>query len=619
MKIQTKRILSFIVALFLCLNLWSIDTRAAGASVTIALSSSTVSVGKNVTATISVSGSDISAYTIYVSYNSDVLQFNSGSGSAQVGGGGGTLVLSGTGAGSVSLSFTAVKNGSSSISTSGSEVYDINLNQLSISHAGVTVTVSSPAPSTENNNNNTTENTDPNNENPDTTEENGLSSNCNLKSLVVSPGTLSPSFSKSKTNYQVQLEKDATSIVVSAAAEDEKASTSVTGANSLKPGENTVKVTVTAENGAVKVYKINVICGEAIGAAVVSIAGKEYKFTDGKSLLEVPEGFTEATTQFREWEVPAYRSPNKKFFIVCLADPDGNAGWYYFSDNPTPYIEYSSSYSRYIISEIPADMAAYVEIPEGYYETEIDMGHGMVKAYTRDEISGIYLVWGMNIEDEAGPQLYYYDAKEKSFMRYVESSMLPQATEEATPDEATVSEPEPLIPTAAEPKDEGIFSKTHLIYMLIAATVLFIIMCIVVIVLVVKNSHLKYQLDMDDEEDNHDSSDLRSEEWNPAEEKTKDQQDAQETGNVQSSDTDDLQGYEINGIILEDAESSGSETVVPEVEEEKKDPLKEAMRERPFGIDSAFDVVPDTEKTAQVQNGPRIEVPTANPEDEDEF
>ena len=89
MKQFLKRGLAILTAFILCLQFGKIDAQAA--NVVIALSASTVSVGNNVTATISVSGSDISAYTIYVSYNSSVLQYNSASGSAIVNGGGGTI------------------------------------------------------------------------------------------------------------------------------------------------------------------------------------------------------------------------------------------------------------------------------------------------------------------------------------------------------------------------------------------------------------------------------------------------------------------------------------------------------------------------------------------------
>lgn len=65
MKQFLKRGLAILTAFILCLQFGKIDAQAA--NVVIALSASTVSVGNNVTATISVSGSDISAYTIYVS------------------------------------------------------------------------------------------------------------------------------------------------------------------------------------------------------------------------------------------------------------------------------------------------------------------------------------------------------------------------------------------------------------------------------------------------------------------------------------------------------------------------------------------------------------------------
>ena len=154
MKQFLKRGLAILTAFILCLQFGKIDAQAA--NVVIALSASTVSVGNNVTATISVSGSDISAYTIYVSYNSSVLQYNSASGSAIVNGGGGTVTASGTSAGSFSISFTAIANGSGSITTSGSDVYDINGNAISISHAGATVTVATASNNGDNNNGNAT-------------------------------------------------------------------------------------------------------------------------------------------------------------------------------------------------------------------------------------------------------------------------------------------------------------------------------------------------------------------------------------------------------------------------------------------------------------------------------
>ena len=284
MKQFLKRGLAILTAFILCLQFGKIDAQAA--NVVIALSASTVSVGNNVTATISVSGSDISAYTIYVSYNSSVLQYNSASGSAIVNGGGGTVTASGTSAGSFSISFTAIANGSGSITTSGSDVYDINGNAISISHAGATVTVATASNNGDTNNGNATTEAG---ETTETTEDDGRSADCDLASLQVSPGTLTPAFSADRTTYSLQVDEDVTSVVVSASAADGNATTSVSGANSIQKGKNTVRVTVTAENGAVKVYTINVQAGEDVGDPVATIDGKEYSFVMNEDGLEAPE------------------------------------------------------------------------------------------------------------------------------------------------------------------------------------------------------------------------------------------------------------------------------------------------------------------------------------------
>ena len=462
-----KRGFAIIVAFLLCLQMGNIDAKAA--NVVIALSASSISVGQNVTATVSISGSDISAYTIYVSYNSGVLQYNSASGNAIVNGGGGTVTIVGTSAGSVSISFTAIANGSSGITTSGSEVYDINYNMISISHAGVTVDVSTPSTTTESSN--TTES----GQTTETTEEDNRSSNCNLASLQVSPGTLSPAFSADRTSYSLEVDKDVTSIVVSAAAEDAKASTSVSGANSIQPGKNTVRITVTAENGAVKVYSIQVQAGEDIGDASVVIDGTEYSFVMSEDNLEVPEGFTSVTAKYKEWEVLAFTSPNKKVTAVCLTDEDGESAWFLMDaekDLFTPYQEYSSNYNRYIITTIPDGVA----VPEGFTETTLKIGGNSVTAYQSDSITDkdIYLVYAINLEGEEG--FYEYDAKEQSFLRYVPMIVTEEVVVTATPTVATPSEP-------VQPSEpDSLFSNPIVIGIMIAAGVVIIILVICVII-----------------------------------------------------------------------------------------------------------------------------------------
>lgn len=487
MKQFLKRGLAILTAFILCLQFGKIDAQAA--NVVIALSASTVSVGNNVTATISVSGSDISAYTIYVSYNSSVLQYNSASGSAIVNGGGGTVTASGTSAGSFSISFTAIANGSGSITTSGSDVYDINGNAISISHAGATVTVATASNNGDTNNGNATTEAG---ETTETTEDDGRSADCDLASLQVSPGTLTPAFSADRTTYSLQVDEDVTSVVVSASAADGNATTSVSGANSIQKGKNTVRVTVTAENGAVKVYTINVQAGEDDGDPVATIDGKEYSFVMNEDGLEAPEGFTAGTTTYKDWDVLSYESPNKKIRVVCLKDEDGENHWFIMDaekDVFTPYQEYSSQYNRYIITAVPDGVA----IPDGFKETTLKIGDNSVIAYQSDDIADkdLYLVYAINVEGEEG--FYEYDAKEQAFLRYVPMIVSEEVLVPATPTVATPSAPVE-VPTEKSP-----FTNPLVIGIMVGAALIIVILVVCLVIFAGRiNKQNKEMLDAED-------------------------------------------------------------------------------------------------------------------------
>ena len=82
------------------------------------------------------------------------------------------------------------------------------------------------------------------------------SSDNNLSDLKVDGVTVS-GFSSSKTSYTLN-DNSGTSISISAIASDSKASVSGTGSKTLKYGNNTFEITVTAENGSKKTYNITV-------------------------------------------------------------------------------------------------------------------------------------------------------------------------------------------------------------------------------------------------------------------------------------------------------------------------------------------------------------------------
>ena len=191
------------MAVLIGINMYTFNSYAE-AYVSMAVSSSKVSVGESISVTVSISGS-LSAYTLYVSYDSGVLEYAGCSGSAIGNGGGGSVSLSGTGEGSTTISFTAIGNGDSYIGTSG-EAFDINGDDVSISHAGESVTVgagNSDSTTEEKKNDENDDNKDDKTSESTETTEKEESSDCNLSSLSITPGTLEPAFSPDITEYYV--------------------------------------------------------------------------------------------------------------------------------------------------------------------------------------------------------------------------------------------------------------------------------------------------------------------------------------------------------------------------------------------------------------------------------
>lgn len=84
----------------------------------------------------------------------------------------------------------------------------------------------------------------------------------NLSSLTVNNGELSPAFNADTLEYKVELNKDVTKLTINATPKDQKAKVEGNGEHDVKPGNNYIEIKVTAENGNIKVYKINAYVDE---------------------------------------------------------------------------------------------------------------------------------------------------------------------------------------------------------------------------------------------------------------------------------------------------------------------------------------------------------------------
>ena len=114
------------------------------------------------------------------------------------------------------------------------------------------------------------------------------SSDSSLSHLGISPGSLSPAFSAGTYEYTATVDAGVTAISVAARPNSSKAViASVSGAKSLTPGANTVKVVVEAENGATSTYTITVNCGSSAQTTAQEDAAADSAAVDSD---QAPEG-----------------------------------------------------------------------------------------------------------------------------------------------------------------------------------------------------------------------------------------------------------------------------------------------------------------------------------------
>lgn len=102
------------------------------------------------------------------------------------------------------------------------------------------------------------------------------SNNTNLQTLAIEGVELTPTFSADVTEYSAKLVNyKEQSLKINAEAEDSKSTVKVEGNEEIKIGENVISITVTAEDGTTKVYKVTVINEEKEGLGLSSLVIKD--------------------------------------------------------------------------------------------------------------------------------------------------------------------------------------------------------------------------------------------------------------------------------------------------------------------------------------------------------
>ncbi len=396
------------LATLVLLSLLSISVFAANATVSISASADRVFVGNQVRVTVNVAGGEnIGSWRFALSYDPAFLEYVSGADS----GGGGTLLFSDSlDSGVKSISKTVVfktkKIGSTTVSVNSPQIVAFDtISNMNANNASRKINIVA-APT--------------------------LSGDNNLSSLSISPGELSPAFSSGNTSYTATVPFEVASITVAASASHRAASVS-NSALELAVGENTVTVTVTAENGNRKNYTILVTRQESeLAGAQVELNGETYSVSYDPATLTPPEGFTATTVPFGEKKILAYLAPKESICIVHLTKEEAS-DWYLFHREDQSFSKMetlAAEGSSFVLLTPPAD----AKIPFGFIPKTLSVSDRQIEVYGSDDslTKNVYLVYAMAKDGTCA--FYYYDANLKSITTYFEISKSTATEGEETED-----------------------------------------------------------------------------------------------------------------------------------------------------------------------------------------
>lgn len=439
-------VLTMLISLVLGLFAPAETVCAAAGSTSVSVSSGSVNIGDSVTVTVKASGaSGEKAYaTMTLSYDASILQFVSCS--ATYGGGGGSVTAA---TDSFTVTFQAVAAGKSSLSVSATDgvVYDTNEELDSMSGSSASVTVNNAAGSGGNgagNGGGTGTPGDSSGGNGSTGTAN-LSADNSLKSLTISPGTLSPAFTGKTTKYSATVGNEVTSIAVTATPANEKAVVeSVTGNSNLAVGSNTVKVVVKAENGVTATYTILVTRQGADGAEEpqdpdqegpdhedgentvnVTVNGISYRSSGAFAAEEIPVDFSETEVNYHGQECKGVRFDKGSVVMLYLvpetAEEEEKQGSFFVFDEVRdtlyPFVKLNHGEKYMIALLAPVDFV----MPENFIQTEIKIdGENTVTAFQKVEeeseiVSDFYFIYGVN--QDGTESWYRYDDLEGTYQR----------------------------------------------------------------------------------------------------------------------------------------------------------------------------------------------------------
>ena len=379
---KIKKLLAFIGVLAMCIALIPVYYAKADEQASISISSASGTVGSTITVTVTISASDvIDAASVPVSYDNSIIK--------PVGAGNSGVVsfalLDASAYGSnesISMQFEVIAAGTTTLSVAGDAKISVNGERATVSSSSSgKVTAKAPA---------------------------SYSSDNTLKSLQISPGTLTPAFSPDRTTYNATVDADVTELVVSAAANDSAAKISISGRR-MDPGSNTTTITVTAEDGSVKKYIIYTTRLEDGQEATteaeskteaVTIDGRKYSVVKDYSEITIPDGYQEIDYDYNGQKINAVKGIKTGLILMYLESEDGKGGFYIYDETAktfSPYNAVAEPEITYVVLPITNSL----EKPAGYALTRFTM-NGKEVQVLMDADRQYCLFYGVNSLGEKG-------------------------------------------------------------------------------------------------------------------------------------------------------------------------------------------------------------------------
>lgn len=361
-----KRFSYFITTVLFTLLL-SIQALASSAAITFSDPSVTVGSDVNVTMKVSSGEATLARADVTLAYDANLLEFVSGTDAS---GGAGTVRInggtngSGTGTLEYNLKFHTLSAGTATLTVQNYNIYDADESFAELEHQGSsTVTISSAA---------------------------AASTNAQLSSLVVSPGTLSPAFAADTTSYSLIVGTEVDTLAINAIAADSTASVQVSGNEQLSMGENTVTITVTAADGTSQaVYTLDVTKQEGgpnVGDTTtttattnegVKLSAKDKTITimNPGSDVEIPAGFAESTIDIDGHQVKGWvwkLDTDHQYCIVYGMNEAGELNFYRYDLTEKTIQRY---FEDPVEQQLKADAEQYPELVNRYDELVRQYNH----------------------------------------------------------------------------------------------------------------------------------------------------------------------------------------------------------------------------------------------------